>query len=295
MTYSIVARDAATGSFGVAVQSHWFAVGTVVPWARAGVGAVATQANARAEYGPELLDLLASGSSAPDALRDALAADDASPMRQVAVVDSRGRVAAHTGSECIAEAGHELDAELGVSAQANIMREPGVPAAMLSAYREQHAAGASLAARLVAALAAAERAGGDLRGRQSAALLVVGGAHDVDLRVDDHPDPVAELTRLTELHGAYAEMDLGDEAIAIGDADGAARAYSAARALAPDHPEVAFWAAISPAMTGDVSAASRALDALPDPDGRWHELLRRLADSGVVEPGAVATLLARPR
>lgn len=292
MTYSIVARDAASGSFGVAVQSHWFAVGTVVPWARAGVGAVATQAHARAEYGPELLGVLAGDVSAPDALRDALAGDEAASVRQVAVVDAGGRVAVHTGSGCIAEAGHAVDEERAVAAQANIMRSPGVPAAMLDAYREQQAANAPLGWRLVAALAAAERAGGDLRGRQSTALLVVGSEGvDVDLRVDDHPDPVGELARLLRLQRAYAELEHGDEAVAAGDAQAAARAYAAAREHAPDHPEVAFWAALAPAMTGDLDSSARALRDLSDPDGRWCELLRRLADAGILDRDQLARLL----
>lgn len=292
MTYSIVAHDADTGSFGVAVQSHWFAVGTVVPWARAGVGAVATQAHARAEYGPELLGMLAAGASAPDALRDAVAGDDAAEVRQVAVVDAAGRVAVHTGSGCIAEAGHEVDEDNHVAAQANIMRGPGVPAAMLDAYRQRHAEHAPLGARLVAALAAAERAGGDLRGRQSAALLIVGSEGvDVDLRVDDHPDPVAELARLLQLQRAYAELEHGDEAVAAGDDQAAARAYAAALEHAPEHPEVAFWAALAPAMLGDVDASTRALGDLPDGDGRWAELLRRLGDAGLIDRDQLAHLL----
>lgn len=142
------------------------------------------------------------------------------------------------------------------------MREPGVPAAMLEAYREQQAAGEPLSQRLVAALAAAERAGGDLRGRQSAALLVVGQV-DIDLRVDDHPDPVTELARLVQLQRAYVELTHGDEAVAAGNAQTAAAAYAAAREHAPDHPEVALWAALAPAMSGDVEASSLALSNSP--------------------------------
>ena len=294
MTYSIVARDPDTGCFGVAVQSHWFAVGTVVPWARAGVGAVATQAHARAEYGPELLDLLANGATAPEALAELISRDEAAAVRQVAVVDAQGRAAVHTGGGCIAEAGHQVDEGDGVAAQANIMRQPGVPAAMLDAYRQQRGADAPMAARLIAALVAAERAGGDLRGSQSAALLVVGReGDDVDLRVDDHPDPVAELARLSGLQLAYTQLEQGDHAVATGDAEAAARAYAAAREHAPTHPEVAFWSALAPAMTGDVETSTLALADLPDPDGRWGELLRRLADVGIVDRDLLARLLPR--
>ncbi|MCW2920610.1 MAG: hypothetical protein JWL76_484 [Thermoleophilia bacterium] len=292
MTYSIIARDPDTGCFGVAVQSHWFAVGTVVPWARAGVGAVATQAHARAEYGPELLDLLATGASAPDALAELIARDDAAAVRQVAVVDAQGRAAVHTGGDCIAEASHQIGEGDGVAAQANIMRTPGVPAAMLDAYRQQLRAKAPMGARLIAALAAAERAGGDLRGSQSAALLVVGQeGDDIDLRVDDHPDPVTELARLDGLQLAYTHLERGDEAVAAGDTETAARAYASAREHAPTQPEVAFWSALAPAMMGDVEASITALADLPDPDGRWAELLRRLADAKIVDRDLLARLL----
>lgn len=292
MTYSIIARDPDAGCFGVAVQSHWFAVGTVVPWARAGVGAVATQAHARAEYGPDLLDLLANGATAPEALAELISRDEAAAVRQVAVVDAQGRAAVHTGGDCIAEASHQIDDDNGVAAQANIMRQPGVPAAMLDAYRQARSAGEPMAARLIAALAAAERAGGDLRGRQSAALLVVGqDGDDIDLRVDDHPDPVAELARLHGLQLAYTQLEQGDQAVAAGDNQAAARAYAAAREHAPTQPEVAFWAALAPAMMGDVAGSALALADLPDPDGRWAELLRRLADAGIIDPDAVARLI----
>ena len=191
MTYSIVARDPDTGELGVAVQSHWFSVGSIVTWARPGIGAVATQANADPGYGPQLLDLLAAGVHAEQALATLVANDPAGHSRQVAVVDAAGHVAAHTGSTCMAYAGHVTGA--GVSCQANIMATERVWPAMLEAFG---AAGGSLTSRLLAALDAAEREGGDLRGRQSAAILVVAPDAEpwetvVSLRVEDHPEPLA--------------------------------------------------------------------------------------------------------
>src|ERR1700761_4886262 len=200
MTYSIVARDPATGELGVAVQSHWFSVGPIVPWARPGVGAVATQANVEVAYGPRALDLLERGMSASGALRRLLAEDPLATSRQVAIVDARGEAAAHTGEACMAFAG---DAQGdGVSCQANIMATAEVWPAMLSAYSSGQG---SLTTRLLTALNVAESAGGDLRGCQSAAILVVPASGDpwatvTSLRVEDHPDPLVELARLTRLH-----------------------------------------------------------------------------------------------
>jgi uncharacterized Ntn-hydrolase superfamily protein len=198
VTYSIVARDPATGELGVAVESHFFAVGPVVPWLRPGVGAVATQAMAELSYGPLALDLLEAGRSPSRALEILTEADPGAATRQVAVVDAAGAVAVHTGECCIAEAGHRLGE--GWAVQANMMTSPGVPDAMAEAFL---AAGGPLADRMLAALDAAEAAGGDIRGRQSAALVVVRGdagspAWDnvCDVRVDDHPEPLVELRRL---------------------------------------------------------------------------------------------------
>ena len=204
MTYSIVARDPKSGELGVAVQSHWFSVGSIVTWARPGVGAVATQANAETAYGPNALALLADGVPAPEALERLVAADPGGPSRQVAIVDWAGRVGAHTGPTCIACAGH-ITGE-GVSCQANIMVSERVWPAMLKAFSA--ASDSSLTLRLLDALDAAEREGGDLRGRQSAAILVVPAEGEpwrtsVSLRVEDHPEPLPELRRLVALHDAY--------------------------------------------------------------------------------------------
>jgi uncharacterized Ntn-hydrolase superfamily protein len=219
MTYSIVARDSDTGELGVAVQSHWFSVGPIVPWARPGVGVVATQASAEVAYGPRALDLLERGMSARGALKRLLAEDPLAPSRQVAIVDAHGEVAAHTGDACMAFAG-DVQGE-GVSCQANIMANAEVWPAMLEAYT---GAAGSLSARLLAALDAAEATGGDLRGRQSAAILVVPAAGDpwatvMALRVEDHPDPLGELGRLARLDEAYRFAGEGDERLAEGRHD----------------------------------------------------------------------------
>lgn len=275
-TYSIVARDSDTGEMGTAVQSHWFSVGPIVPWARAGVGAVATQANAEVSYGPLALELLANGASAPDALAQLLAADPGSATRQVAIVDIAGAVAAHTGCECIAFAG-DCQGE-GVSCQANIMASERVWPAMLEAF-EGHQG--SLTARLLAALQAAELAGGDVRGRQSAALLVVpaeGTPWDtvVSLRVEDHPEPLVELARLNRLHDAYVLAGLGDERVGEGRHDEAATLFLRASELAPESHELRFWAGLGAAQAGDMDVAlayvKEAIAAQPG----WRELLRRL-------------------
>jgi uncharacterized Ntn-hydrolase superfamily protein len=293
-TYSIVARDAGTGQLGVAVQSHWFAVGAIVPWAAPGVGAVATQAFAEPDYGPRGLDLLRQGRSPAEALAQLLSEDDHPEIRQVAMVDAQGRVAAHTGGRTIAEAAHHLGD--GFSVQANTMARTTVCAAMAAAFL---ATAGDLASRLLAALEAAEAEGGDIRGRQSAALLVVSGdaalpAWDgrlFDLRVEDDPAPLVELRRLVTLARAYALMTDGDAAIATGDVDVAHRHYSGAMALAPDNAEMIFWTAVSLAVGGKLDAAlplfAQAF-ALHPP---WREVVRRLPPAGLLPDDAA--LIAR--
>jgi uncharacterized Ntn-hydrolase superfamily protein len=233
MTYSIVARDPATGELGAAVQSHWFSVGALCPWARPGVGAVATQSVVEPAHGPNGLDRLAAGAPAPDALRALLATDELAPLRQVGIVDAAGRVAAHTGERCIPCAGHVVGEHW--ACQANMMLRDTVPAAMSAAFE---AAGGDLAERLMAALVGAEAEGGDVRGRQSAALVVVRPDGEpwqkrIDLRVDDHPDPVAELRRLLRLQRAYELAGEADELAGAGRADEAGERYRRAADLAP--------------------------------------------------------------
>ncbi len=288
MTYSIVARDPDTGELGVAVQSHWFSVGSVVTWARPGVGAVATQANADPGYGPQLLDLLAGGVHAEQALATLVANDPGGDSRQVAVVDGAGHVAAHTGPNCMAYAGHVIGA--GVSCQANIMATERVWPAMLEAFT---AAGGSLTSRLLAALDAAEREGGDLRGRQSAAILVV--ASDaapwetvVSLRVEDHPDPLPELRRLVGLNDAYKLAAQADELVNSGHHEEAARLYVDASERASGNHELLFWAGLGIAQAGDLDAGVAQVQAAIALQPTWRELLRRLPPE--LAPSAAAVL-----
>ncbi len=287
-TYSIVARDARTGELGAAVQSHWFSVGPIVPWARAGVGAVATQANAEVSYGPLGLELLAEGADAPAALSALLAEDPARASRQVAIVDSRGAVAAHTGASCVPFAG-DCQGE-GVSCQANIMASEQVWPAMLEAFEGQ---AGSLTSRLLAALDAAELCGGDIRGRQSAAIVVVPAAGRpwetvISLRVEDHPDPLGELARLHRLHDAYTFAGLGDQRVAAGRHDEAASLYRRASELAPESHELRFWAGLGAAQAGDMDTAMANVRAAIEAQPGWRELLPRLPVA--VAPAARAVL-----
>lgn len=294
-TFSIVARDPATGNFGVAVQSHWLQVGTAVPWARAGVGAVATQSFVRIDYGPRGLDLMAAGSSARQALDRLVGEDPGRDVRQVAMVDAAGRVATWTGSKCIPAAGHASGK--GYSVQANLMERPTVWGAMAAAYER---AEGSFAERLVAALDAAQAEGGDIRGRQSAALLIVRAestGHDwedalVDLRVDDHPEPLVELRRLLTLHRAYEETNLGDEAAAAGDLDGAIEHYRRGAELAPEVPELRYWQAVTLYSEGHPEAALRIFRQVFAEQRRWVELTRRLPAVGLLPEAGLEAILA---
>ena len=297
MTYSIVARDPFTGQFGAAVQSHWFAAGLVC-WARAGVGAVATQATVLIEHGPLGLEAMFAGASAAEALAARLATDGDRQHRQVAMVDRRGGVAAHTGASCIREAGHRTGD--GFSCQANMMRRSTVWEAMHEAF-----AGSSgdLAERLLLTLEAAEAEGGDIRGRQAARILVVRAEPTdrpwedvlVDLRVDDHPAPLPELRRLLELQRAYDRLETAEEMELVGDLEGSFAERQAAMAAVPGNPEIAFWTAISLALHGRLEEGRAALAVALPADPGWAELLRRLGDQRLMEltPELVADLLPR--
>ncbi len=293
MTYSIVARDPDTGELGVAVQSHWFSVGSVVTWARPGVGALATQANAEVSYGPRDLDLLSQGVSAPDALARVVAEDPRGASRQVAVVDAQGRVGAHTGSNCIQYAGHVTGD--GVSCQANIMASERVWPAMLAAFE---ASTGSLTGRLMAALEAAEREGGDIRGRQSAAILVVPADGEpwqtvVSLRVEDHPEPLSELRRLIALHDAYALAGAADDLLNAGRHEEANALYERANQLAPDNHELMVWAGLGTAAGGDLEAGVAKIRSAIALHPAWRELLPRLpADLAPAAPAVLTALAA---
>ncbi len=276
MTYSIVARDPDTGELGVAVQSHWFSVGSIVPWARPAVGAVATQANAEVSYGPRALELLADGASAGDALEQLVAEDDAAATRQVAVVDSRGEVAGHTGGLCIRFAGEAIGE--GFSCQANMMASEGVWPAMADAFT---AARGGLAGRLLATLEAGERAGGDVRGRQSAALLVVPAegetwAATVSLRVEDDPEPLPELRRLLVLHEAYTLAAEGERLAEERRFEEAAERTMRAWELAPENPELRFWAGLGLAQGGLLEAGVEQVRLAIAAHPGWRDLLGRL-------------------
>jgi uncharacterized Ntn-hydrolase superfamily protein len=298
MTYSIVARDPRTGDLGVAVQSHWFAAG-VVCWARPGVGAVATQAMALVDHGPLALDRLELGASAAEALSARLDADADQAVRQVAILDRSGHVAVHTGSSCIPEAGHRVGD--GFSCQANMMRRDTVWGAMAEAFGS---AEGDLADRLLVALDAGEAEGGDVRGRQAARLLVVRAeATDrpwedvlVDLRVDDHPDPLRELRRLLGLKRAYDLLDRAEELELAGDEQGALAARRLAIDATPGNPEAAFWTAVSLGVGGQPEQARPLVAMAVAIDPGWADLLRRLGErrlSGVT-PELARALLATP-
>jgi uncharacterized Ntn-hydrolase superfamily protein len=255
-----------------------------VSWAEAGVGVVATQSVVEPAYGPKGLGQLRRGASAPDALRRLLGDDENAAVRQVAIVDKHGRAAVHTGPRCIREAGHRVAD--GVSAQANMMERPTVPGAMIEAFRST---GGELTRRLLAALEAAEREGGDIRGRQSAALVVVApratgqpmADKPVDLRVDDDSDPVRELRRLVEVHSAYRHIEVADELAAAGDNEGALAEYAQAHAKQPDNAELAFWHGVALAASGREADARQLLERAYREREGWRELLRRLPDSGL--------------
>jgi uncharacterized Ntn-hydrolase superfamily protein len=280
-TYSIVARDPATGQIGVAVQSHYFCVGAVVPWAEAGVGAVATQAMADPSYGPRGLELMRAGRSASDALALLLAADQNRAVRQVAMVDRVGNVAAHTGASTIAEAGHITGDSFSV--QANMMLHKTVWTAMAEAYR---ATAGDLANRLVAALDAAEAEGGDIRGRQSAALLVVepkasGRLVDdriVDLRVDDAREPLIELRRLLEVSRAYLHLRQAQAALAQGDFLAMNTEFDLAARMSGDNPEIRFWQAVALLRSNHIDEGLKVLTGIVSRDTNWRKLALRLPD-----------------
>lgn len=291
-TYSIVARDSATGQLGVAVQSHWFSVGSLVTFAEAGVGAVATQSFIDPAYGPLGLELMRTGKTAQEALKGLLASDAGLDVRQVAFVDAKGNVAAHTGAKAIEAAGHIMGR--GYSVQANLMLKPTVPAAMARAYDSSKG---DLAERLLAALEAAQAEGGDIRGKQSAAILIVNGRSTgrpwadklFDLRVEDHPEPVQELRRLVHLARAYTHMNAGDEALTRNDVEGALREYSAAQKMVTDQQtngEMAFWHAVTLVGVNRFNEAVPLFRRAFTQDPNWRELVPRLPKAGALPDDA---------
>ncbi len=293
MTYSVVARDPETGRFGVAVQSHYFSVGAVVPWVEAGVGAVATQAFAELSYGPLGLEKMRAGNSANETLAGLVAADAGAAVRQVAMVDGSGLAAAHTGASCVAHAGHRTGP--GWSVQANMMRNESVPGAMAESFT---GTSGDLADRMMAALDAAEAEGGDVRGQQAAALLVSAppdgsGAPGaaIRLQVEDHEHPLVELRRLVNMQRGYEILDATFAKVQAGDFDGMIPSLERALELAPASDEIRFRLALSLTMFGEPRGRPM-LAALFARNSGWRDLIPRLVAVGVVPevPGLVELL-----
>jgi uncharacterized Ntn-hydrolase superfamily protein len=329
-TFSIVARDPATGQIGVAVQSHWFAVGQIVTWAEAGVGAVATQSFVDPSYGPLGLDLMRAGKSAPEALRGLLLADMRREVRQVAFVDARGEVAVWTGSKGIQAAGHQTPqpsqmTNVGAreiptggtftsghdfSAEANLMANDKVWPAMAKAYQESKG---DLAERMLAALDAAQAVGGDIRGRQSAAILIVEGKRQsapwmgriFDLRVDDAAEPLKELRRLVALQRAYNHMNAGDLAVEHKDNQAALREYAAAEDIASNTEgvlpsrlaEMIYWHAVALVNMNRIEEALPLFQKAFSIQPSWAELTPRLPAAGLLpnDPKLIEKILGNSR
>ncbi|TXK52108.1 DUF1028 domain-containing protein [Pontibacter qinzhouensis] len=285
-TYSIIARDPVAGEMAVGVQSHWFSAGTTVPWVEAGVGVVATQSFANKSFGLKGLALLKAGKSPQEVLETLLADDEGREVRQVAVLDAQGRAAAHTGSQCIRYAGHVTGKQFSV--QANMMLTPKVWQAMAKAF--ETSAGKPLAERVLQALEAAEKEGGDIRGRQSAALVVVQDKASqepwndktLDLRVDDHAHPLEELARLLKIYRAYEHMNKGDLAMEQGQMAQATDEYAKAQAMYPENLEMKYWHAITMANSGNISFALKLLREVYCKDRKWRDLTSRLPEVGML-------------
>ena len=285
-TYSIVAYDTATGDMGVAVQSHWFSVGSIVTWAEAGVGAIATQSLVNPDFGPQGLALLKAGLTAQQTVNALVATDKGEMYRQLAIVDANGNVAVHTGDKCIKEAGHQTG--VGFSVQANMMKNDSVWGAMATAY--EASSDLPLAERMVAAMEAAQSVGGDIRGKQSSAILVVRAKPTgkiwqdrlVDLRVEDHEIPIVELKRLVKVHRAYGHMNNGDVAMEEGDIDKAIEEYGAAEALFPENIEMQYWHAVNLVNAGKLKEALPMFKTIFSANEDWRLLTERLIEPGLL-------------
>jgi len=285
-TYSIIAKDKATGEMAVGVQSHWFSVGTIVSWGQSGVGVVATQSFVNPAFGPDGIKLMKAGKDAKQVLDILIAGDEGRDYRQLAVLDAEGMVAAYTGKKCIASAGHMVGDQYSV--QANMMLNDKVVPAMAEAFENNE--GLPLAERIIRVLQAAEAAGGDIRGRQSAVLVVVGpdpAPHPwqdkkIDIRVDDHQEPLIELQRLLHVHRAYEHMNRGDLAVETGDMATALKEYGAAEQLFPDNLEMKYWKAVALANNQRLTEALPIFRQVFAADENWRELTRRLPESGLL-------------
>ena len=295
-TYSIVAFDQETGELGVAVQSHWFSVGFLVPWAKAGIGAVATQSFVKVDYGPNGLKLMEEGMSADAALQKLVSEDEGEAVRQVAMIDVKGNVAAHTGSKCIYAAGHQIGKNYSV--QANLMENETVWPAMAKAFENTEG---DLADKMMATLDAAEAEGGDIRGKQSAAMLIVTGEPTgvpwkdtvLDLRVEDHPKPLEELRRLIRINRAYRHANKGDHYLELEDIEKALAEYEMAAHYYPENPELSFWSAITLASKGQLDKALPIFRDVFNREPRLRKLTPRLVDSGLLpdDPELIETIM----
>ncbi len=285
-TYSIVARDSITGEMAVGVQSHWFSVGTLVSWGKSGVGVVATQSFVNPAYGPEGLKLMEDGKSAKAALDELISKDEGKAFRQVAFLDHTGKAAAFTGEKCVESALHHVGENFSV--QANMMLNDDVIPAMKKAFRDHR--DLPLAERIVKVLQAAEEAGGDIRGKQSAALIVVGAekvSHEweekkIDLRVDDHPEPLEELARLLSVARAYEFMNRGDVAMEDGNVEEALKQYGKAEELFPENLEMKYWKAIALANSGRIKEALPVFKSIFEKDDNWRTMTGRLPGPGLL-------------
>ncbi len=298
-TFSIVAIDKENGEMGVAVQSHWFSVGSIVAWAEAGVGVVATQSLVNVSFGPRGLALMKEGKSPKEALETLLKSDEGAAYRQVALLDVQGRVAAHTGKKCIADAGHIVGD--GFSVQANMMLNKKVVPAMAEAFKNSK--GQPLAERLMAALKAAQKAGGDIRGQQSAAIKVVkikstGKPWEdvvIDLRVEDHPRAVAEMERVLKVYRAYEHMNQGDLAIEKGDVQKALQEYGAAEKMFPENEEMKYWHAVSLVNVGKLEESLPLFKEVFKKEPNYRELTKRIVPNGMLKASEeqLKTILAQ--
>ena len=285
-TYSIVAKDAKTGEMAVGVQSHWFSVGTLVSWGKSGVGVVATQSFVNPSYGPKGIELMESGVSANEVLKKLTDKDEGRDFRQAAMLDVNGSVNAFTGEKCIESAGHFVGENFSV--QANMMLNDKVIPVMTKAFQDN--SDLPLAERIIKVFEAAESVGGDIRGKQSAALIVVGAEKTsnawedkkIDLRVDDNTDPVREIKRLLKVHRAYEYMNRGDLAIEENDMDKALSEYGKAQMLFPDNHEMSFWKAIALLNNGKKEAAKPILKRVFKENSNWEKLIYRLPKSGLI-------------
>ena len=285
-TFSIVARDSITGEMAVGVQSHWFSVGALVPWGKSGVGVVATQSFVNPAYGPNGLELMEKGKSSTVALKELVSKDEGKEFRQVAFLDASGRAAAFTGEKCVESAMHHVGDNFSV--QANMMLNDDVIPAMKKAFTENSKL--PLAERVVAALKAAQDAGGDIRGKQSAALIVVGATKvvnswedkKIDLRVDDHPEPLLELERLLKVARAYEFMNKGDLAMEAGDVNDALLQYGKAENLFPENLEMKFWKAVALANSKRFNEAIPVFKSIFAVDDNWRKMTLRLPTSGLL-------------